>query len=41
MGFQLLAVSGNWHMATNSYELELETYSRYWFNGGKPLSAIS
>jgi hypothetical protein len=28
-------------MATNSYELELETYSRYWFNGGKPLSAIS
>jgi hypothetical protein len=26
-----LAHGGNWHTATNSYELQQETYSRYWF----------
>jgi hypothetical protein len=36
-----LAGSGNWHTATNSFELQQETYSRYWFNSGKPISAIS
>jgi hypothetical protein len=39
--FPLLADSGNWHTATNSSELQRETYSRYWFNSGKPISAIS
>jgi hypothetical protein len=36
-----LADSGNWHNANNSYDLQRETYSRYWFNSGKPISTIS
>jgi hypothetical protein len=41
IGFPLLADSGNWHTATNFSDLQWETYSRYWFNSGKPISAIS
>jgi hypothetical protein len=36
-----LADSGNWHTATNLFDLRREAYSRYWFNSGKPISAIS
>jgi hypothetical protein len=39
--FQLLADSGKWHITTNFSDLLRETYSRYWFNSGKPISAIS
>jgi hypothetical protein len=46
MGFPPLADSGNWHPATNSFELQLETYYsyqqtnfRYQLNG-LPLSII-
>jgi hypothetical protein len=39
--FPLLADSGNWHTTTNSFELQRETYSCYWFNSGKPISSIS
>jgi hypothetical protein len=41
MGFPLLADSGNRQTATNFSDLQRETYSRYWFNSGKPISAIS
>jgi hypothetical protein len=37
----LLADSGNWHTATNFSDLQQETYSCYWFDGGKPISATS
>jgi hypothetical protein len=41
IGFPLLVDSGIWHTATNSFELQWETYSRYWwFNSGKPISSI-
>jgi hypothetical protein len=38
--FPLLADSGNLHTFTNSFELQRETYSRYLFNSGRPISAI-
>jgi hypothetical protein len=40
IGFPLLVDSGNWHTATKSSESQRETYSHYWFNSGKPISAI-
>jgi hypothetical protein len=36
-----LADGGNCHTASHSFKLQRETYSRYWFNSGKPISAIS
>jgi hypothetical protein len=36
-----LAYSGNWQTATISFDLQQETYSRYWFNNGKTISASS
>jgi hypothetical protein len=41
IGFPLLADSGNWHTANNLFQLQREAYSRYWFNSGKPIAAIS
>jgi hypothetical protein len=41
MAIPLLAVSGNLHSATHLFELHWETYSRYWLNNGKLISAIS
>jgi hypothetical protein len=41
IGFPLLADSENHYTATNSFELQLETYSFCGFNGGKPISAVS
>jgi hypothetical protein len=41
IGFLLLADSGNWHTATNSFDLRRDTYSCYWFHSDKPISAIS
>jgi hypothetical protein len=36
-----LADSGNWHTATNLFQLQRKAYSRYWINSGKPIAAIS
>jgi hypothetical protein len=37
----LMTDGGNWHTATNSFELQREAYSHYRYNSGKPISAIS
>jgi hypothetical protein len=36
-----LADGGNWYTATNLFELQRETYSRYWLNSSKPITGIS
>jgi hypothetical protein len=36
-----LADSGNWHTATNLFQLQREAYSRYWINSGKPIDGLS
>jgi hypothetical protein len=41
IGFPLLADSGNWHTATNLFQMQREAYSRYWINSSKPIAAIS
>jgi hypothetical protein len=41
IGFPLLADSGNWHTATNSFKLQQETYSHYQQKSGKIIPAIS
>jgi hypothetical protein len=40
IGLPLLIDSRNWHAATNLFELERETYSRYGHNSGKPIPTI-
>ncbi len=41
IGCPLLADSGNWRTTTHLFESQWEAYSRYWYNSGKPNSAIS
>jgi hypothetical protein len=41
VGFPLLADSRNWHTTTNLFDLWRETYSHYWVNSSKPISALS
>jgi hypothetical protein len=41
MGIPQLAASGDRYTTDNFFELQWQTYTRYGFNSGKPISAIS